>query len=457
MVESDPTPSAREPRLVPIRRLIPGRGRDLMDALVGVADDVGEEVVRLNFGALRPYLISHPDHVQHVLRDNQGNYIRGGDSLMWRALERLFGEGILSEGAPWAASRARLQPMFTAKRVESLVGGMSAALNEGADALAPGQQVEMAREVSRLVCLAINRVLFGDRIPIDDAMLIVQHQDVIARSVRWRILAPFIPDAVPMPGDRAFRNAVKAIDDLVLPVIRRVRENPDGRDDVLHNLATATDDQGRLLPERPVRDDVVATFATTTETTYVVLAWLWPILHHRPDIAERLYAEIDRVVVAGQPISYAQLGELTYTRQVVDELVRHYPSAWMVPRTAVRDDVLNGVRITAGSTMLMSPFVTQHMSAFWDRPQEFDPDRFAPDAPKRSHRWAYLPFGGGAHSCIGMYLFQLEAPLIIATLLSRFRFRPHAAEMPHRQLAASMRPREKIVMTVEAHRQPARS
>ncbi len=448
--------SARVPRLVPLRRLLPGRDRDLLDRLVEVADDAGEELVRLNFGAIRPYLISHPTHVQHVLRDNPGNYIRGGDSLMWRALERLFGEGILSEGTPWAASRHRLQPMFTAKRIASLVDGMSEALNEAADDLAGGQQVDVVREVSRMVCMAINRVLFGDRIPIDQAMRIVRHQDVIARSVRWRILAPFIPDSVPMPGDRAFRGAVAAIDDLVLPVIRHTRAHPDGRDDVLATLARATDEHGQPLPEQPVRDDVVATFATTTETTYVVLAWLWPLLHQRPDIADRLYAEIDRVVVAGKPITNEQLGELRYTRMVVDELVRHYPSGWLVPRTAVRDDVINGVRVTAGSTMLMSPYVTQHLSEFWDRPQVFDPERFAPDAPKRAHRWAYFPFGGGVHQCIGMYLFQLEAPLIIATLLSRFRFRPHEPGMPHKQLAASLRPKERIMMTLEAHRQPAR-
>ncbi|MFB9239088.1 cytochrome P450 [Plantactinospora siamensis] len=441
---------------MPLRRLVPRRDRDLLDALVEVADDVGAEMVRLNFGALRPYLVSHPSHVQHVLRENPGNYIRGGDSLMWRALERLFGEGILSEGTAWTASRGRLQPMFTAKRVAALVDGMSEALNEGADRFTPGQRIDVAQEISRMVCLAINRVLFGDRIPIEDAMRIVRHQDVIARSVRWRILAPFIPDAVPMPGDRAFRGAVSAIDDLVLPVIRRVRAQPDGRDDVLATLAGATDARGEPLPERPVRDDVVATFATTTETTYVVLAWLWPLLHERPDIAERLYAEIDRVVVAGQPVRNEQLGELRYTRMVVDELIRHYPSGWLVPRTAVRDDVINGVRIEAGSTMLMSPYITQHLSAFWPRPQEFDPERFAPGAPKRAHRWAYFPFGGGAHQCIGMYLFQLEAPLIIATLLSRFRFRPVGQGMPHKQLAASLRPKERIIMTVEAHRQPVR-
>jgi cytochrome P450 len=133
---------------------------------------------------------------------------------------------------------------------------------------------------------------------------------------------------------------------------------------------------------------------------------------------------------------------------VLEELVRAYPSGWLVPRTAVADDVIGNTRIKAGGTIVLSPYVTQRLGRYWERPDVFDPERFAEGRSKRAHRYAYYPFGGGPHQCIGQYLFQLEAPLIVATLLSRYRFRLTHSAMPTKQLAASMRPKERVMMTL---------
>ncbi|WP_244367363.1 cytochrome P450 [Micromonospora echinofusca] len=418
--------------------------------MVDVAEAAAGEVVQLNLGTIRPYLVTEPAHVQHVLRDNAANYSRGGNSMLWKSVRRLAGDGILGEGPEWEASRRRLQPHFTAKRIDSMVDDLSRAVSDAVDELAApvraGRPVDAATEISRIICQAVIRVFFGDKIPVADGVRVVQEQDVVATSLRFRLLAPFMPDAVPMPGDRAFQQAVSHIDEILLPLVRRERAHPSGGDDILATLASARDDAGRELAEQRVRDDLVSIFATTTETTYVVLTWLFPILDEHPEIAERLYAELDRVVRPGEVISREQLGELRYTRMVLDELVRMYPSGWLVPRTALADDVIGGTRIRAGGTVVLSPYVTQRLSRYWDRAEVFDPERFGPDQPRRAHRYAYYPFGGGAHQCIGMYLFALEAPLIVATLLSRYRFRLEQPGMPRPQLAASLRPGERVAL-----------
>ncbi|MFF0155665.1 cytochrome P450 [Micromonospora sp. NPDC005203] len=452
-------PAPRAPHVATLRRTLPGLLRDPLGTLVGLADASPGQIVQLNLGTIRPYLVAEPAHVQHVLRDNAANYTRAGDSMMWKSVKKLAGEGILSEGPHWEASRRRLQPHFTAKRIDVAVDDLSRAISDAVDELAvparTGEPVDAASEISRIICKAVIRVFFGNKIPVADGVRVVAEQDTVATALRFRLLTPFMPDSVPMPGDRAFRRAVQNIDDILLPLVRAERARDDGGDDIVASLARARDDQGHKLDEQRVRDDLVSMFATTTETTYVVLTWLFPLLEQLPDVAARLYEEIDRVVGPGEVIGREQLGELRYTRMVLDELVRAYPSGWLVPRTAITDDVIGGTQIKAGGTIVLSPYVTQRLARFWDRPAVFDPERFAPDAPRRAHRYAYYPFGGGAHQCIGQYLFQLEAPLIVATLLSRFRYRLCTPGMPTPQLAASLRPKERVPLLLTPHRQPA--
>ncbi|MEV6370605.1 cytochrome P450 [Micromonospora musae] len=436
---------------MPLHQMVPSLLRDPARALIAVGNRTGGELIRLNLGSFRPYLVTHPRHVQHVLRDRSENYERAGDGLFWRPVKRLFGEGILGEGQIWSASRRMLQPMFTAKRVEALVDGMAEAIGHAVDELdepsRDGRTVDIGVEQTRIVCRAIMKVLFGEKISVPDAMRVVDAQDVIATAVIPRIVVPFAPLSLPMPGDRPFRRAKKVVDDVLLPIVRASKAKADEGDDVISTLWQARTEDGRQLSEQQVRNDTVAMFAATTETTINVLTWLWPHLDDRPDVAERLYDEIARVVGDG-PVKREHLTQLPYTRMVLDELLRLYPIGWIIPRRAVADDVIDGVHVEAGATMVASPLITQRMTAFWDRPDEFDPDRFTPERIRARHRYAHFPFGGGPHQCLGMYLFYLEAQLILATMLSRYRFRLRRSGVPGLRLAAALRPRRRVELTL---------
>ncbi|MFF0720732.1 cytochrome P450 [Micromonospora sp. NPDC003816] len=433
---------------MPLRHTLPSLLRDPASALVEFGERSAGEVVRLNLGSLRPYLVTHPEHLQRVLRERSDNYVRAGDGLQWRPLKRLFGEGILSDGEYWADSRQILQPLFTARRIDAMVDRLAVAIEEAVDELAEpartGRPVNMGTVQARIVCSAIMRVFFADRISVPDAMRIMQAQDDIARSVMPRILMPWAPLAAPMPGDRTFRRAVQLIDDLLLPTVRAARhETADDADDIISTLWRGRTEGGGRLDEQQVRNDTVAMVATTTETTISVLTWLWPHIERNPEIAARLYAEIDEVV-GGQPVRQEHLRDLRYTRQVLDELLRLYPIGWLFPRNAVEEDVIGGVRIPAGSTVVVSPLITHRMSMFWERPEVFDPDRFRPEQAQQRHRYTHFPFGGGPHQCLGMHLFYLEAMLIVASLLSRFRFRLCRPAVPGIKVAAALRPLEPV-------------
>ncbi|GGL25560.1 cytochrome P450 [Planomonospora parontospora] len=440
-IDVDTGPSRRV-RSVPVRRALPRLVRDPVSALAEFAREAGGEVVRLHLGPFRPYLVTHPDHVQQVLRTEWTNYQRQG--VFWKPLGRMLGSSILGEGEPWKSSRKALQPLFTSRYVAEIAGEMAATINERVGELAGyargGRPIDAAREMKDIVNQAVVRVLFGDKISREDGERLAPAYDTAAGSIGLRLLMPFVPYSVRVPGDRAFMEAVRTVDDVVFPLIREARADPGDGTDVISALCR---DRGKEVDDRQIRDDLVSVYGAASETTAMTLTWLWPLLDAHPEVAAKLRREIEDVVGAG-PVAPAHVPGLGYTRMVLQELMRLYPAGWIFPRMAMEDGVIGGVRIRAGSQLLITPYATHRLDGFWERPLEFDPDRFLPGKQERRHRYAYFPFGGGPHQCLGQHLFYVEAPLLVAAVLSRFRtaVRSPGPFTPAR--SASLRPEQKI-------------
>ncbi|WP_204287754.1 cytochrome P450 [Microbispora amethystogenes] len=445
----DIRPPARSLSL-PLRRTIRPLLRDPVNMLAGTAQRARGKVVRLNLGPFRPYLVSHPDHVQQVLRGDWENHPREG--AFWKPVERLAGRSILTEGPDWESSRRILQPLFTSRYVASLTQDMAETIDEELTAweahARAGRWIDVCEELGRLVSRTVIRVLFGDKISVADAERLAPAYGIAATSFTSRLLMPFAPEWVPMPGDRAFKRAAEVIDDVVLPLVRQARRDPGDGNDIISALARARRDEDDPSAERRIRDDLVSIYGSSSETTAVALTWLWPLLHDHPEVAARLYDEVETVVGHG-PVDPSCLPRLTYMKSVFQEMLRLYPPGWMIPRMARRAGLLGDVPIEPGATLLISPYVTHRLEEFWERPNEFDPERFAVDQRERRHRYAYFPFGGGPHLCLGQHLFYVEAPLIVAGILARFRPRVRAPRPLTPFPGASMRPKETVEVRLD--------
>jgi cytochrome P450 len=156
---------------------------------------------------------------------------------------------------------------------------------------------------------------------------------------------------------------------------------------------------------------------------------------------------VDRVD-GGGPVRQSHLPELRYTKMVMQETLRLYPVGWLIPRTATADDTIDGVAIAAGDTILLSPYLTQRLDTVWDRALEFDPRRFLPENSAGRHRFAYFPFGGGPHHCVGSHFFTVEAQFVVASMLSRFRLSFPVVPTFYAQPRATLRPRQQVRMTL---------
>jgi cytochrome P450 len=445
-VDSRPSRKARTFRLY---RTLPRLLKDPLKEIEQIGRLSSGELVRVDFGVFRAHVASHPDHVQHILRDDSANFRR--DGTFWRPLHRLFGDSILGEGPEWDLSRRSLQPVLTTRHVNAVADRIAASIDASIEALRRNSTIDARAEIGGIVNRAVLKVFFGDKISDADNDRLAPAFEQIATAIAFRFLLPFLPESVPVPGDRAFKKGVEEMDDVLFSVIAGYRRRPDDGTDFFSALCRARTAEGGEVTDRWVRDNLVAMFATATETTVGALTWLWPLLDAHPEVAARLHEEIDRVV-GDQRVDPAHLPRLTYTRQVVQELLRLYPVGWLFPRRAVRPATLGGVSIKAGDTVLLSPFLTHRLEAFWPRPLEFDPDRFDPAQARggRRHRYSYFPFGGGPHQCIGMHIFNIEAELIIAGLLRRFRpvLLGRVPERP--RIGATLRPRREVEISLQA-------
>jgi cytochrome P450 len=442
---------AQKVKNFPLYRSIPGLIRDPLQEIERIGTVAGGEIFRLDFGVFRPYVVTHPDHVQYILKDHPEDFLR--DGKFWRPVRRLFGEGIMTQGGKWALSRKVLQPTLTRRHIASIGDQMATIVNDAVDALdepaRSGRPIEVRAELDSLVNKTVLRTFFGDKISMDQNILLAPAFEKIAVAIGLRFLMPFLPLSIPLPGDRVFRQAVQEIDEVVFPLIRENRLRPAHDLDFFGVLCGAVESDGSAVSDQWIRNNLVSMFATATETTAGALTWLWPLLDTHPEVATRLYEEIDRVVGRG-PVSVAHGRDLTYTRQVIREVVRLYPVGWVFPRQLVGPQTIGGVTIKGGETVLLSPYLTHRLTEFWDRPEEFDPDRFAGGhkADERRHRYSYFPFGGGPHKCIGEHVFNAEAELMIASILSRFRPVSTTSISKRPKIGATLRPRQKLQVTL---------
>jgi cytochrome P450 len=153
-------------------------------------------------------------------------------------------------------------------------------------------------------------------------------------------------------------------------------------------------------------------------------------------------------VLGGRRPTVDDLARLSYTRMTVEESLRLYPPACVFSRKAIADDELRGYAIPAGSMIVLSPYATHRHPAVWERPEEFDPERFTPERSAGRPHFAYFPFGGGPRLCIGSNFAMMEAQLILATVAQRYRLRLVPGLPVEPQFLVTLRPRYGMPMTL---------
>jgi len=187
-------------------------------------------------------------------------------------------------------------------------------------------------------------------------------------------------------------------------------------------LLRVRDEDGSRMSDRQLRDEVVTLFLAGHETTAIALSWAWYLLGQNPSVDAELADEL-RSVLGGRRPTVDDLPLLRFSDAVVREAMRLYPPAYVIGREATEACEIGGHMIPAGTTVYVSPWVTQRDPRFFVEPEAFKPGRWNDESAARLPRFAYFPFGGGPRLCIGVSFAMMEAVLLVATIAQRFRLR----------------------------------
>jgi cytochrome P450 len=420
------------------------------------ADVHVEDIAERRFLWKRAFFVNQPDAIKHILVDNAANYHK--TEITRRLLEPGLGRGLLtSEDDTWRRHRRIMAPAFDHRSILSY----APIITETAEKLATewgdlteGAEVDVANAMMRATLTIISRTMFSS-----DAEEMI---DVIERNAgRYQAeIRPGLSDMLELPlwlsrlidGKRsgaAFNEFDRIIDRLMGT---REQAGTAHAKDLLARLIAARDSEtGGGMTTQEVRNQVITIFMAGHETTALALTWTWYLLSQHPTAEAKLHAELDRVL-GGRPPRHADLAALPFTRMVIDEAMRLYPPAHTLSRTAMAEDVVLGRRIPKGSTILIVPWLLHRNPRLWERPERFEPQRFAPERAQSRHRFAYIPFGAGPRICIGAAFALAEGCLILATLAQHYRLALKPGFPVEPQGLITLRPRHGMRMLLARRR-----
>jgi cytochrome P450 len=368
---------------------IPEIRRENVHAFLDVWRRYGD-TVRLR-GPMTLYLVAHPDGVKHVLQDNAANYPR--PPAVRDRLQAIVGDGLVgAEGAAWVRSRRMAQPAFRRHHLERFCSLFAEATAEVLDswerAVELGRPLDVEAEMVRVSLANLGASLFRAdwRRDVDRVAPAVTEILAFANS---RLTSVIDTSRLPLPSTRRFHRRLELLDSILYPLIGERRRSP-GSDDLVGMLVDVRDEDGARLTDKQVRDETISFFIAGHATIASALTWTWYLLSTHPESWRRLRAEVDEVL-GGRPPGAADLPRLRYAGMVVQEAMRLYPPIYLLLRRALADDEVGGYRIPAGADIALCPYVTHRHPGFWDNPEGFDPERFAPELPAGATGWPSSP------------------------------------------------------------------
>ncbi|HCI99526.1 MAG TPA: cytochrome P450 [Sulfitobacter sp.] len=396
----------------------------------------------------RWHMVMDPTAIREMLLDRVDDYPK---SLVTKNLLRpAIGDSLfIAEGAHWRWQRRAVAPAFSHRNMLNLSPIMTAAAQRSADRIvaAGPRAINMLDEMVTATFDVISDVTFSGGDGFDRGAVHRAIDDYIAEAGKLSLFDILgLPDWLPRPGRAMSGRALKDMKRIADGAIdARAERGPSDTPDLLDLLLDGTDPKTkRQMNTAELRDNLLTFIVAGHETTALTLSWALYLMGFDQAVQQKARAEA-QTVLQGRAATGADVENLPYIRQIIDETLRLYPPAGVISRTAQRNDTLCGREVRPGDTVMVPIYALGRHQQLWDQPDVFDPDRFKDR--KAIDRYAYLPFGDGPRICIGASFAQQEAVIILATLLSRFRFTPVAGKSPEPVMILTLRPEGGVWLT----------
>lgn len=398
--------------------------------------------------------VSHPHHVRRVLRDNHANYDK--DSITYRMVRTMFGDGLITSigGQEWLQRRRLVQPLFHRDRIagfgETIVETVDSMLDRWDSVTTDDRTLDVGYEMSHLTLQIVARSLFDQDPESDTLRRFTQAVRTLTDEMIAYVRRPLLPLRVPTPGHRRFWHSLRTIDEIVYDLIHQYAAGGTRRPSLLSMMMAARDqDTGEAMTDVQLRNETFGMLFAGHETSSSALTWVWYLLAHHEEVERRLHEELDTVLDGRRP-TMDDMPRLPYTRMVIDETLRLYPSGWQTFRHARADDEIGGKRIPAGSEMLLSLWHMHRKEEFWVNAGRFDPERFRPERVASQDRDAYAPFGEGGRICVGQHFALAEIQLAVVAIAQRYRLVQTPKKVIQPKASVTLTTAEPVVVSLRA-------
>eukprot|EP01125_Pyxidicula_operculata_P019535 TRINITY_DN709_c0_g4_i1.p1 TRINITY_DN709_c0_g4~~TRINITY_DN709_c0_g4_i1.p1 ORF type:complete len:505 (-),score=131.09 TRINITY_DN709_c0_g4_i1:162-1676(-) len=396
----------------------------------------------------RSLFTTSPENVDYIV-NNLSKYKRmvdsKRDSLQWRLSKYLIGQGIfLSDDLAWKLQRTAATPMFSRKSLENNM--LPTFIRHGHELVSflktfekHNESVDAQDVFMRLTMDTFGEIAFGEQFGTLHEYSNKKNNESFSfqfDSAQKRMFLFFMIPISAVFDKQSFFGNVKNVNKYIYDLISKKRsviqstssssstgtqnddKNGDGDlekgDDLLSKFLLMKDVNGNNFPEPWIRDVIVNFLLAGRDTTGLLLTWTFYLLSCNPEVRQKVLQEIDSVIPDGEEPSVTNLKELRYLDNVLKETLRLMPSVPHTGRFAAQDDVLpDGSVVKAGDHIRYSQYFMHRNEKYWDRPNEFDPDRWN-DKNIIKHPYQYIPFHGGPMRCMGEKMALLEAKAIIA-------------------------------------------
>ncbi len=369
-------------------------------------------------------LTANPQLIQYILQKNHRNFQKS--ELQVEQLAHFIGNGLLtSNGDYWLQQRRLIQPGFHRKKLAGLVQIMLLEIDSYLNQLEKRQQQEatfrMHQEMTELTFSIVAKALFSTDVEKSALHQLSDNFNRIQAFMSRQYRQLYLKRWFKLSGTFSkYERIAEDLRQIVLDIIRRRKESQEQHEDLLDMLLqTRYEDSGAGMTDQQLLDESLILILAGHETSANALAWGWYLLGQHPEIVETIRSEIEVNIGKGAP-TFENLQKFEYLEQVVQEIMRLYPPAWILERIPIKDDEFEGIRLPKNRIIGMDIYRVHRDPQYWPEPEKFDPSRFTKEAIKKRPAFAYLPFGGGPRLCIGSNFAMMEMKLTLIRMLQRF-------------------------------------
>jgi cytochrome P450 len=407
------------------------------------------DVTVFKMGGQPAFFLNHPDYARDLLVTSAYKFKKG------RALQRakkLLGEGLLtSEKEAHLRQRRMIQPAFHRQRIADYAKTMVEYGDKMANSWQDGEARDIDKEMMHLTLQIVGKTLFSANVE-DEADEVGAALTALIEMFNY-LLLPFseILEKLPIPQARRFNRAKETLDKVIYGIINERRKSGEDKGDLLSMLLLAQDEEGDggAMTDEQVRDEALTLFLAGHETTANALTFTWYLLSQNPAKEKLLHEELDQVLGGRLPTA-EDYPNLKYTESVLAEAMRLYPPAWALGRLALEEHEFGGYKIPKGVLVLLSMYVAHRDPRFWEKPEEFWPERWQSQSIKEAgQKYIYFPFGGGVRRCIGEGFAWTEGVLLIATLAQKWKLRLAPEQKIALNPLMTLRPKYGMKMRIE--------